>query len=82
MKFRIFILKKRRVVENNGFSPWYKMKVLEDYRTAPMSVSLDRVPFVDKIFKRESIGRPLCLSYRSPEKIWILLSQMKRVIKP
>jgi hypothetical protein len=45
-----------------GFSPrwkWYKMKVLDEYRTAPMSVSLDRVPFVDKIFKRESVGRPL-----------------------
>jgi hypothetical protein len=44
------------------FSPrwkWYKMKVLDEYRTAPMSVSLDRVPFVDKIFKRESVGRPL-----------------------
>jgi hypothetical protein len=33
------------------FSPrwkWYKMKVLDEYRTAPISVSLDRVTFVDK----------------------------------
>jgi hypothetical protein len=57
------------------------MKVLEEYRTASMSVSLDRVPFVDKIFKRESIGRPLYFSYRAPEKIFILLSQMNEVIK-
>ena len=36
------------------FSPrwkWYKMKVLDEYITAPMSVSLDRVPFVDKNFE-------------------------------
>jgi hypothetical protein len=30
---------------------WYKMKVLDEYRTVPMSVSIDRVPFVDKIFE-------------------------------
>jgi hypothetical protein len=33
------------------FSPrWkrYKMKVLDEYRTDPMSASLDRVTFVDK----------------------------------
>ena len=53
------------------FSPrwkWYKMKVLDEYRTAPMSVSLDRVPFVDKIFKRESVRGSPCLSYRPSDK--------------
>jgi hypothetical protein len=30
---------------------WYKMKVLDEYKTAPMSVSLDLVPFVDKNLK-------------------------------
>jgi hypothetical protein len=61
------------------------MKVPTEYRTAPMSVSLDRVPFVDKFFRRESVGRPLYRSYRLPEKNFIfliLLSQMKGLVKP
>ena len=32
---------------------WYKMKVLDEYRTAPMSVSLDRVPFVGKNLRED-----------------------------
>jgi hypothetical protein len=44
-EIRNFYFEEKGVVENHGFFP-YKMKVLEEYRTAPMSVSLDRVPFV------------------------------------
>ena len=47
---------------------WYKMKVLDEYITAPMSVSLDRVPFVDTILKRESVRRSPCLRYRPSDE--------------
>lgn len=36
------------------FSPrwkWYKLKVLDEYRTAPISVSLDHAPFWTKNFE-------------------------------
>jgi hypothetical protein len=47
------------------FSPrwkWYKMKVLDEYRTALMSVSLDLVPFVDK-----NLRNVMSMSCRTPD---------------
>ena len=50
---------------------WYQMKVLDEYRTVQMSVSLDRIAFVDKISKCQkgsSTGNLPSLRWASPIK--------------
>jgi hypothetical protein len=66
----------KRGGQKSWIFPHYKMKVLDEYRTALVASIL-----WIKIFKRESVRRSLYLSYRPSDKE-IFLSQMKGLVKP